>query len=187
MGGGKSKQHSRLSPAQQKVQDALGDVYDSFFGGNFRDEIRGGFSDLISGSPGDLTALTEGAFSDFREFAIPTINAQASGLSATQSTRRVGEIARSARGVTSDLARIRAQYLDSARNRQMNTLVGLLGSAGNFANANTQDTSISESPLGPILGLVGTIAGAFIGGPAGAAAGGAIGGAVGGGGAGGGK
>lgn len=181
MGGGKSEQHSRLAPAQQKVQDALGDVYESFFGGNFRDEIRGGFSDLISGAPGDMTAITEGAFSDFNEYAIPSINAQASGFSAIQSTRRIGEISRAARGVTSDLARIRAHFLDQARNRQMNTLVGLLSGAGNFANANTQDTSITESPLGPILGIVGTIAGGIIAGPAGAAAGGAIGGAVGGG------
>ncbi len=176
-----NEQLSTVSNPQQRIQKLLGDAFGSFLGPNFRNQGSQALSDLLSGTPQDITEITAGAFRDFNEFAIPAINSQAAGLSATQNSRRVGEIARAAGSVTSQLAGIRASFMDSARNRQQSTLLGLLNSASGFANAGGTVENITEgSPFGQILGLVGTLGGAFLGGPLGAAVGGSLLGAAGG-------
>lgn len=170
-----SEQLSTVSGPQQNIQNLLGAAFGGFLGPNFRNQGGQALSDLLSGAPTDIREITEGAFRDFNEFAIPAINSQAAGLSATQNSRRVGEIARAAGSVTSQLAGIRASFLDSARNRQQSTLFGLLNSASGFANAGgTVENIVEGSPFGQILGLVGTLGGAFLGGPLGAAVGGSL-------------
>ncbi len=181
-----SEQLSTVSGPQQKVQGLVGNAFGNLLGPGFAGLSSQALMDLLGGIPQDMSELTEGAFRDFNNFAVPSINAQASGLSATQSTRRVGEIARAAGSVTSQLAGIRAQFADSARNRQSSTLLGILNSASGFANAGgTVENLVEGSPFGQIMGLAGTLGGAFLGGPLGALAGGALfGGAAGGGGGG---
>ena len=174
---------STVSGPQQNVQNLLGKAFSGFLGPKFQKQGSDALQQLLAGIPQDVSAISEGAFRDFREFAIPSINLSASGISGTQNSRRVGEIARAAGSLTSQLARVRAQFIDNARNRQQSTIFGLLNSASGFANAGgTVENIVTESPLGPILGIVGGIAGGIVGGPPGAIAGAAIGSQVGGGG-----
>ncbi len=170
---GDTESVSRLSPAQQKVQNELGGIFSGFFSGQGGEGLSQAFLDLISGSPQDLTAINEAAFRNFNEYAVPGINAQFAGLSATQNSRRVGQIARAAGDVTSQLAGIHAQTIEGARNRQSNTLLGIINAGSGFANASTVDTIKSPSMFGQLLQLGGTLGSAAIlgaaFGPAGAA------------------
>lgn len=165
-----SQQLSNVSNPQQRIQGLLGDAFGSLLGPGFKGQRNQAFGDLLSGAGQDMTDLTNAAFRDFREFAIPGINAQAAQFSGIQNSRRVGEIARAAGNVTSQLSRTRAGFLEGARGRQMQTLLGILGAGSGFANANTNENLVEGSPFGQALGLAGTLGGAFLGGPAGAAA-----------------
>lgn len=166
-----SKQLSNVSNPQQRIQGLLGDAFGSLLGPGFKGQRNQAFGDLLSGAGQDMTDLTNAAFRDFREFAIPGINAQAAQFSGIQNSRRVGEIARAAGNVTSQLSRTRAGFLEGARGRQMQTLLGILNSGSGFANAGgTVENVVEGSPFGQALGLAGTLGGAFLGGPAGAAA-----------------
>ena len=168
------------SRPQNITQTDVSDTLHNLIGGRFDQQFVDAFAQLLSGGAVDTREIEEGAFRNFREFGIPAINAQAAGFSAIQNSRRVGEISRAAGNITSQLAGIKAQFLDSARNRQLQAILGPLSIGAGFGTARgTTDTLVGSDVLGQVLALVGTIGGAFIGVPGGAAAGGAAGAAAG--------
>ncbi len=151
---------SSVSGAQQGVQRSLADVLNNILQS---DQFSGAFEQLLSGTPTDFEDVERGAFRTFSEFGIPAINAQAAGLSAVQSTRRTGEIARSAGNISSALASTKAQLTESARSRQLQAILGPLGISSGFSTAGTVNNIAEPSLLGQFLGLGGTVAGAAIG------------------------
>lgn len=179
---GESESVSTLAGSQQNVQNLLGDVFSQFLTGKGGKGTSQAFLDLISGAPQDFTNIRDSAFRNLKEFGIPQINSSASQISGIQNSRRSGEIARTTGNVVSQLAGIEFQGIESARNRQLQTLMGLLGGATTFANQPTVDTIKSPSMFGQLLQLGGTIGAAALLGPAGGAAAAAATGAAGGGG-----
>lgn len=151
---------SRVGSAQQGVQNSLADVLNNLLQS---DQFSGAFEQLLSGTPTDFEDVERGAFRTFTEFGIPAINAQAGGLSAIQNSRRGGEIARSAGNISSALASTKAQLTESARNRQLQAILGPLGISSGFSTAGTQDTIAEPSLFGQFLGLGGTLGGAALG------------------------
>lgn len=148
---------SGLNAPQRGVARDLGSLLSGLLGGT---ELPTALLDLLSGTPTDITAIEEGAFRNFRERGIPQINAQAAGLSATQNSRRVGEIARAAGDITSQLAGIKAQTIESARNRQLGAFSAVVNPSVGFSTASTVDTIAEPSLFGQLLGLGGTLGGA---------------------------
>ncbi len=163
---GDTESVSTLSSSQQAIQKMLGDVFGSFLSGEGGAGATQAFLDLISGAPQDFSNIRDSAFRNLKEFGIPQINASASSISGIQSSRRTGEIARTTGNVVSQLAGIEFQGIESARNRQMQTLMGILGGATSFANQPTVDTIKSPSMFGQLLQLGGTIGAAALLGPA---------------------
>lgn len=175
---GDTESVSQLSGSQQTVQKLLGNIFGGFLSGEGGAGTSQAFMDLISGAPQDFSNIRDSAFRNLKEFGIPQINAAASSISGTQNSRRTGEIARTTGNVVSQLAGIEFQGIESARNRQLQTLMGLLGGATTFANQPTVDTIKSPSMFGQLLQLGGTIGAAALLGPAGAVGAGVVSGAL---------
>ncbi len=163
---------SNVSGSQQKVQTSLGTLLSGLLEGSGIEEA---ITSLLAGTPQDITDIEDAAFRNFNTRAVPSINAQAAGLSATQNSRRVGEIARAAGDVTAQLAGIKAQTIESARNRQLGAFSAIVNPSAGFSTAGTVDNITEGSLFGQLAGLGGTLGGAAILGsklgPAGAVAG----------------
>lgn len=148
-----------FSGAQGQVQGDLARVLSDLLGS----DIGGAFRELLSGAPTDISGIEQSTFDTFNRRAVPAINAQASGLSATQNSRRIDTIAQAAGDVTSQLSRLQAQMTESARNRQLQAVFGPLGISSGFSTARTTDTIAEPSPFSQLAGLGGTLGGAALG------------------------
>lgn len=157
---------SKVSGAQQSVQQLLSQQFGSLFARNeLTDATRESLLDLLGGTPGDISAISDAALRRFDLDIEPRIGAGFAKHGASLSSRRGIEVGRSLGDLQSQVGVIQAGLIESARNRQLGAAQAALnpfGTAAGFGTAGTLDALAEPSLFSQLSGLGGQLGSAAL-------------------------
>jgi|SRR5689334_9740082 len=160
----KMKQQSNLSPQQQQLLNPLIQALSQKGGVNQQGLEQ--LMELLNYEPEGLEEMQAPALEQFNTQVIPNILERFSGVGARSSSALNQALAQGARGVTTDLAAMRANALQNATQIRQNALSQLLGFNQFATNPNFQQNYMKEGKAGlfeQLAPIAGKIAGSQLG------------------------